>query len=233
MDTKKIGQFLKFLRRENGFTQEELAEKLNVSSRTVSRWETGANMPDLSILMEIAELYQVEIMEILDGEKEGMQMDKTSEKTKNTLAMIADYGDEEKEKALKIGNSAFGIMFVCCAAAIIIQMVAFNDLWLVAGETVTLILGGILYILLMTYNGVWDKGSKIRSTPLHDAVISTVCSGIFTVIYVLAIIQKASNNTAVARAAVLFFAGITVLSFFVLRLMTIINRKRKQKNKKE
>ena len=58
MDTKKIGQFLKFLRRENGFTQEELAEKLNVSSRTVSRWETGANMPDLSILMEIAELYQ-------------------------------------------------------------------------------------------------------------------------------------------------------------------------------
>lgn len=60
MDTKKIGQFLKFLRRENGFTQEELAEKLNVSSRTVSRWETGANMPDLSILMEIAELYQVE-----------------------------------------------------------------------------------------------------------------------------------------------------------------------------
>lgn len=61
MDTKKIGQFLKFLRRENGFTQEELAEKLNVSSRTVSRWETGANMPDLSILMEIAELYQVEV----------------------------------------------------------------------------------------------------------------------------------------------------------------------------
>ena len=163
MDTKKIGQFLKFLRRENGFTQEELAEKLNVSSRTVSRWETGANMPDLSILMEIAELYQVEIREILNGEKEGMQMDKTNEKTKNTLAMIADYGDEEKEKALKIGNLAFGIMFVCCAAAIIIQMVAFNDLWLVAGETVTLILGGILYILLMAYNGVWDKGSKIRT----------------------------------------------------------------------
>ena len=120
-------------------------------------------MPDLSILMEIAELYQVEIREILNGEKEGMQMDKTSEKTKDTLAMIADYGDEEKERALKIGNSAFGIMFVCCAAAIIIQMVAFNDLWLVAGETVTLILGGILYILLMAYNGVWDKGSKIRT----------------------------------------------------------------------
>ena len=96
MDTKKIGQFLKFLRRENGFTQEELAEKLNVSSRTVSRWETGVNMPDLSILMEIAELYQVEIMEILDREKEGMQMDKTNEKTKNTLAMIADYGENWK-----------------------------------------------------------------------------------------------------------------------------------------
>ena len=210
-----------------------MAEILSVSRIIVARWETGADMPDVSILIDVDDLYQVGIREILNGEKEGMQMDKTSEKTKDTLAMIADYGDEEKEKALKIGNLAFGIMFVCCAAAIIIQMVAFNDLWLVAGETVTLILGGILYILLMTYNGVWDKGSKIRSTPLHDAVISTVCSGIFTVIYVLAIIQKASNDNAVARAAVLFFAGITVLSFFVLRLITIINRKRKQKNKKE
>ena len=51
MDTKKIGAFLKQCRKEKNLTQEQLAEKFGVSERTVSRWETGSNMPDLSILV--------------------------------------------------------------------------------------------------------------------------------------------------------------------------------------
>ena len=66
MDTKKIGEFLKVLRKEKGLTQEQLAESLLVSGRTVSRWETGMNMPDLSVLIQMAEFYDVEVKEILD-----------------------------------------------------------------------------------------------------------------------------------------------------------------------
>lgn len=55
MDTKKIGAFLKQCRKENNLTQEQLAEQFGVSTRTVSRWETGWNMPDLSILVELAD----------------------------------------------------------------------------------------------------------------------------------------------------------------------------------
>lgn len=51
MDQVKIGRFLKILRKEKGLTQEQLAEKFNVACRTISRWETGSNMPDLSILV--------------------------------------------------------------------------------------------------------------------------------------------------------------------------------------
>ncbi len=54
MDSKKIGAFLKRLRSEKGITQEQLAEILGVSGRTVSRWETGNNLPDLSILVQIS-----------------------------------------------------------------------------------------------------------------------------------------------------------------------------------
>lgn len=57
MDTKKIGEFLKVLRKERGLTQEQLAEILLVSGRTISRWETETNMPDLSILIKMAEFY--------------------------------------------------------------------------------------------------------------------------------------------------------------------------------
>ena len=52
MDQIKVGSFLKDLRREKGITQEQLAEELGVSGRTISRWETGNNMPDIGLLVD-------------------------------------------------------------------------------------------------------------------------------------------------------------------------------------
>ena len=61
MNQKKTGEFLKQLRKEKNMTQEQLAEKFYVSGRTVSRWETGNNMPDLGMLVELADFYDVDI----------------------------------------------------------------------------------------------------------------------------------------------------------------------------
>ena len=69
MDQIKIGNFIKNLRREKGLTQEQLAERFGVARRTVSRWETGSNMPDLDILMEMSDFYAVDLRELLDGER--------------------------------------------------------------------------------------------------------------------------------------------------------------------
>ena len=65
MNQIKIGEFLKELRKEKGLTQEQLAEQFNVSRRSVSRWETGNNMPDLSMLITLAEYYEVDVKEII------------------------------------------------------------------------------------------------------------------------------------------------------------------------
>ena len=81
MDQKKIGAFMKQLRKEKGITQETLAERLNVSGRTVSRWETGFNMPDLDILIQMADFYQIEIRELLDGERKSETMNKELEES--------------------------------------------------------------------------------------------------------------------------------------------------------
>ena len=64
MDTKKLGALWKELRKERGYTQQQLAEQLNVSARTVSRWETGVNLPDLDVLLILADFYDIEIREI-------------------------------------------------------------------------------------------------------------------------------------------------------------------------
>ena len=98
MDLIKTGKFLQLLRKETGFTQEELAEKLNVSRRTVSRWETGTNMPDLDILMELSDLYEVDLRDILSGERKSERM---NEELKETVLQVADYSNEEKTRLLR------------------------------------------------------------------------------------------------------------------------------------
>lgn len=95
MDQQKIGGFLKKLRKEKNFTQEQLAEQLNVSGRTVSRWETGSNMPDISILVELAEFYDVSIPEIIDGERKSETM---KEEVKETALKLSDYAETINQK---------------------------------------------------------------------------------------------------------------------------------------
>lgn len=69
MDTKKIGIFLKDLRNEKGMTQEQLGEKLGVSNKTISRWETGKYMPPVDCLNMLSDIYNISINEILGGER--------------------------------------------------------------------------------------------------------------------------------------------------------------------
>ena len=76
MNQQKVGRFLKELRGEKAITQEQLAEMLGVSNRSISRWENGATMPDFDLLIQIAKYFEVEIEEILDGERKGENMDK-------------------------------------------------------------------------------------------------------------------------------------------------------------
>ncbi len=122
MDQQKIGLFLKKLRNEAGFTQEQLAEQLNVSRRTVSRWETASNMPDLDLLMELSKLYQVELGEILNGERKSEKMDKEMEQT---VLKVAEYSNEEKKR---ITGTVLVYLFIGIAALIVGTVLDFLEL---------------------------------------------------------------------------------------------------------
>ena len=98
MDQIKIGTFLKLLRKEKNLTQEQLAERLGVSNRTVSRWENGNNMPDISLLSEIAEFYDVSIPELIYGERKSENM---REEAKEVAETMSDYAKAEKETLVK------------------------------------------------------------------------------------------------------------------------------------
>ena len=118
LDQVKVGSFLRTLRKEKGMTQEELAERFGVSSRSVSRWENGNTMPDLVLLVELADYYGVDIREIIDGER---KTEKSEDEQKETLLRVVDYADREKKKAL---NKKKAVIFICCGliAALIISL---------------------------------------------------------------------------------------------------------------
>lgn len=127
MDQKKIGSFLKELRKEKGVTQEQLAEIFGVSGRTVSRWETGSNMPDLDVLIEIADYYNVELRELLDGERRSESM---NEEMKETVLKVADYSNEEKQKLSK----KMCVLFI--AGAILFTIYVILESFFVTGTSI-------------------------------------------------------------------------------------------------
>ena len=109
MDQMKIGSFLKELRKEKGITQEQLAEQLNISNRSVSRWETGSTMPDLSMLVALAEYYDVDVREIIDG---GRKSENMNEEVKDTLEKVASYNEVLNLKAMRKGIIVMAIVFI-------------------------------------------------------------------------------------------------------------------------
>ena len=114
MNQMKIGSFLKELRNEKGLTQGQLAEQLNVSNRSVSRWETGSTLPDISILIELAKFYEVDIKEIIDGGRKSEDMDK---EMIETLEKVGEYTINEKKKIFKYLK--FIVAFALCSFTII------------------------------------------------------------------------------------------------------------------
>ena len=153
MDQIKIGVFLKELRKAKGLTQEQLAEVLNVSCRTVSRWETGSNMPDISMLVEIAVFYDVSIPEIVQGERKSEIM--TTE-TRETAVAMAKYSKNEaktgKQKVIGILMSVFGIFIIVSALSIFPNDSSWGSIYSVWGS-IFLVIG--LYFIIKPLVAKW------------------------------------------------------------------------------
>lgn len=142
MDQIKTGNFLKTLRKEKGLTQEQLAEKFNTTNRTVSRWETGINMPDLGVLVEMADFYNVDIKEIIDGERKSEKMDS---EMKETLTSVAEFVDNEKEKSA-MGIQKIGIVGSICLLIAFLLMLKFSS---GLGGVIATILTFVAFVIML------------------------------------------------------------------------------------
>lgn len=121
MDQKKIGNFLKELRKEKNLTQEQVADKLGVSGRTISRWETGAYMPDISLIVDIAEMYDVDVRDIIDGERKDINM---NSEVKEVAIKMADYSTMQIDSIKKWIKTLSVSLLIVSVFLVIMELVS-------------------------------------------------------------------------------------------------------------
>ena len=100
MNMKKIGRRISELRKERQLTQEQLAEKLGVSNRSVSRWENGNTLPEMSILLQLCKVLDVGITDLITGEQRTEDTDSEINKNIQILLQLSGRDREEKTKRL-------------------------------------------------------------------------------------------------------------------------------------
>jgi len=112
MDLKKTGLFISGMRKEKSMTQKELAERLSVTDKAISRWETGKGFPDVSILKKLSEVLGVSITEIVNGEK--AEHENIGEKSDNAVIAALSYSKNMSRKAIGVLLLIFGLGLTVC-----------------------------------------------------------------------------------------------------------------------
>ncbi len=165
MNQERIGETLRTLRKEKGFTQEQLAQKLNTTNRTVSRWETGNNLPDISILIELAEFYGVELKDILAGEVKEKIMEPN---VKETALLVADYTTAAKESFRKKVNVVCIVSFTGLLVSAIVTGLELRSpvLQFIAGAGVGISLFALVLAIVVTSSKFEEIAKKSETTKM-------------------------------------------------------------------
>lgn len=100
MNQEKTGRFIARLRKEKNMTQNDLAKKLGITDRAVSKWENGRGMPDISLLMPLCELLDISINELLSGER--LDKEAYEERFEENIIGTIDYTDKRLKKTKKL-----------------------------------------------------------------------------------------------------------------------------------
>ena len=113
MDQVKIGRFIAECRKLKGITQMQLAEKLAITDRAVSKWENGKSMPDAALMLELCDILSISVNELLSGEK--IDMENNNQKNEQ---LLLDMAKELEQKNKTIWSTIWAIMIVSMIALI-------------------------------------------------------------------------------------------------------------------
>ena len=195
MDTKKIGAFIAMNRKKKGYTQEQLAEKLGVTNKTISRWENGHYMPDLSLLEPLSKELDITLNELLAGEE--IVKEELVEYSEQNLIQAIDYTDKKiknEHKKISLFIIGIGILISLCAFTVFPSESSWSSIYSMIGlflfvvgifrelKFTSLLKKGlisiILFALLLGIFFIFDYASvtQFKQPPIYRLTTTTVFS---------------------------------------------------------
>ncbi|MBR3402659.1 MAG: helix-turn-helix transcriptional regulator [Parasporobacterium sp.] len=169
MDQIKVGKFIASCRKEQGMTQAVLAEKLGISDRAVSKWETGKSLPDSGIMLELCEILKINVNELLSGERIVAEAyDKRAEE--NLLAMRRELEEKNRQMlrmeyliAFPVIITGLGMVFI----AAFIEMSMWLRIVLIAFALV------MIFIVCFIAVGIEQKAGYYECQNCHNRYVPT------------------------------------------------------------
>ena len=158
MDQVKIGKFIAECRKNKKLTQAQLAEKLNITDRAISKWETGKGMPDSSIMLELCKELEITVNELLSGEV--ITMDEYNKKAEENLLEMKKQKEEADKRLLTIeivmGVITMAMYLTLVMIASYVQMSDSDMLLIIIPATVLVILMSFVALRIEQVAGYYE-----------------------------------------------------------------------------
>ena len=173
MDQVKIGKFIADCRKKTNLTQMQLAEKLNITDRAISKWETGKSLPDSSIMLELCDILGISVNDLLCGEI--VTMANYNKELENNLLEIIKQKEQADKRLLSIevfiGITATIVLFALVFVAAFIQMETWLRVSLIAFGFILFLAGCFYALRIEQVAGYYEcEHCKHRYVPTYKAV---------------------------------------------------------------
>lgn len=153
MEQIKIGKFIAAMRKEQNFTQRELADKLNISDKTVSKWETGKGLPEVALMLPLCEELKISVNELLSGER--LSEEEYFKKAEENMMDLVKEREESKKKI--IISVVVGLISLSSFLVILFLVIGFTDVMNVPLKIALTIFGGIIFVMGICVAIVLDR----------------------------------------------------------------------------
>lgn len=214
MNQIKTGNYIAGLRKEKNMTQRELAERINVSDKTISKWETGKSMPDLDCIGKLCETLGVSVNEIISGES--LSADDYSRKAEETIMTLM----EENEKNKK-GNMTMTIVgIVMLIIAIIMLFFGGGSMGMAISPALLIDLPSLILITVIMTGLILLSGKRDKFAVFELIDKSVMSVGIFVCLFTaIVILSRLDNPSSIGP-----HLAVCILSLFyaiILKLVAI------------
>ena len=150
MDQIQIGKFIATMRKENNMTQKQLAEKLSVSDKTISKWECGKGLPEVSLLLPLCEALHISVNDLLSGEK--ITDHNYQKKAEENMMHLLKENEENKKIFILSLLLAFITIIAVCSLVVIASYIEMKE----SIRVILILFASLLAILGMEGAGVLE-----------------------------------------------------------------------------